>query len=203
VFSIPEDVLYTSLQLVETSEGAEDLLAPFGDAPNPGLSGVDYRREVCLSYDADTLPQDDIASPTPWTIVSDDLDEVDVSVASGILTYGTGSIGTRTVYLNNTPLPDAPSLRTEATFDIRLAEDTTLGIGDSQVRFGLSAPGMTVGIGFVTHPNGERFVEVFDLHSGDVMGRATVDYLDGDYHRYRIVRDPGAGLVEVYIDEAG
>lgn len=201
VFSIPEDVLYTSLQLVESSAGAEDLLAPFGDAPNPALSGVDYQREVCLAYDANTLPEDDVASPTPWSLVSDAPDEVAVSVLSGVLTYGTSSTGTRTVYLNNTPLPDAPSLRTEATFDIRLAEDATLGVGDSQIRFGLSAPGMTIGLGFVTHANGERFVEVFDLNSGDVVGRATVDYLDGDSHTYRIVRDPSAGVVEVHIDE--
>jgi hypothetical protein len=200
-FTVPEDVLYTSLQLVETATGEEGLLAPMGDSPNPSYGGVNYQNEVCLNYEADALPEN-ADSPTPWILNSDDPGQVSMGVSSGVLTYGTGDSGTKTAYLNNTPLPDAPSHVTTAAFRIRLAQDATLGIGDSQVRFGLSAPGMTLGIGFVTHPSGERFVEVFDLNNGAVMGRATVDYLDGDYHDYRIVRDPGGGVVEVYIDDA-
>lgn len=197
---ISDDILYTSLQVVRSEEGELDLLAPFDDEHNPQYSGVQYQREICLNYTADALPENDSGASTPWALNSEDPDQVSASAFSGVLTYGTGSGGTKTVYLNNTPLPDAPSLETEASFRLKLLEDATLGTGDSQVRFGLSAPGMTVGIGFVTHSNGERFVEVFDLNNGNVMGRATVDYLDGNYHDYRIVRNPSAGLVDVFID---
>lgn len=197
---VPDDVLYTSLQVVRSETGVVDLLAPFDDDCNPHYSGVNYQSEVCLEYDGSVLPEDDSTASTPWSISSDDPGEVSASAFSGVLTYGTGSVGTKTAYLNNTPLPDGPSLQTEASFRLKLAQDTTLGLGDSQVRFGLSAPGMTLGIGFVTHTSGERFVEIFDLNNGNVMGRATVDYLDGNYHDYRIVRNPSEGLVEVFID---
>ena len=197
---IPRDVLYTSLQVVRSETGTADLLAPFDDDSSQYYSGVKYQGEHCLSYTGNVLPQDDPAAPTPWNLNSDDPGEVSASALSGVLTYGTSGVGTKTAYVNNTPLPDAPSLQTQARFRIRLLQDTTLGLGDSQVRFGLSAPGMTLGIGFVTHPAGDRFVEVFDLNNGNVLGRATVDYLDGNYHDYRIVRTPASGLVEVFID---
>lgn len=197
---VPDDILYTSLQVVRSEAGAEDLIAPFDDEWNPHYSGVAYQREQCLSYTGDTLPEDDSTAPTPWGINSDAPGEVTASALSGILTYGTSGVGTKTAYFNNTPLPDAPSLQTQASFRIKLLQDCSSGLGDSQVRFGLSAPGMTLGIGFVTHPSGERFVEVFDLNNGSVLGRATVDYLDGNYHDYRIVRTPSAGTVEVFID---
>jgi hypothetical protein len=197
---VPNDVLYTSLQVVRSEAGSLDLITPFGDECNPHYSGVEYQREVCLDYAGNVLPENDSAAPTPWAINSDNPGEVSVSAFSGILTYGTGGGGTKTAYLNNTPLPDSPSLQTEASFRLKLLQDMTLGLGDSQVRFGLSAPGMTVAIGFVTHPSGDRFVEVYDLNNGNVMGRASVDYLDGNYHDYRIVRNPSAGLVEVFID---
>lgn len=197
---VPDDVLYTSLQVVRSETGALDVLAPFDDDCNPHYSGVDYNGEVCLDYDGAVLPENDPTAGTPWSINSDDPGEVSASAFAGVLTYGTGSVGTQTAYLNNTPLPDSPSLQTEASFRLKLLQDTTLGVGDSQVRFGLSAPGMTIGIGFVTHPSGNRFVEVYDLNNGNVMGRASVDYLDGNYHDYRIVRNPSEGLVEVFID---
>lgn len=197
---VPDDVLYTSLQAIETDTGDTDLLAPFDDDGGLAYGGVQYQREVCLDYAADVLPENDTSAPTPWTLNSEAPDQVSATAFSSVLTYGTGSIGTRTAYFNNTPLPDAPSLGTEAKFRLRLAQDTTLGLGDSQVRFGLSAPGMTLGIGFVTYSSGERFVEIYDLNDGRVMGRATVDYLDGNYHEYRIVRNPNAGLVDVFID---
>lgn len=197
---VPKDILYTSLQVVRSEAGVEDLIAPFDDECNPHYSGVNYQKENCLVYTGDVVPENDSSAPTPWTINSDDASQVVASAFSGVLTYGTGSGGTETAYRNNTPLPDAPSLQTEARFRLRLVQDTTLGLGDSRVRFGLSAPGMTLGIGFVTHPSGERFVEVFDLNSDVVLGRASVDYLDGSYHEYRIVRDPSAGVVDVFID---
>lgn len=200
VFAVPRDVLYTSLQLVETAEGALDLLTPFGDEPGPGYGGLDYTKEVCLDYSPNVGKPEESNAATPWLLTSDGTGEVVSEVLGGTLFFGTSSSPVRAAYINNTPLPDAPSLQTTATFRLRLAQDATLGLGDSRVRFGMSAPGMTVGLGFVTYPSGERFVEVYDLQSGEVKARATVDYLDGDYHEYEIVRDPSAGLVEVYID---
>ena len=199
--NVPDDVLYSCIKVIESEEGVIDVLAPFDDMNcGPQFGPTYYQEEVCLSYTADTLPEDDATSPTPWTLNSDDPGEVSASVFGGILTYGTSATGTRTAYLNNTPLPDAPSLQSEASFRLRLDQDTTLGTGDSQVRFGLSAPGFTVAFAFVTLPSGDRFVEVRDLNNDALLGRATVDYLDGNYHTYRIVRIPTSGVLEIYID---
>jgi hypothetical protein len=33
-----------------------------------------------------------------------------------------------------------------------------------------------------------------------VVGGERFDYLDGNFHNYRIVRDPGLGLVSIFID---
>lgn len=198
--AVPDDVLYSQLQVVEKGEGEIGVIKPFDDGDHFRLGSLQYQKEVCLSYLGDDLPEDS-SPPTPWTLSSDNPAQVLTSVSGGVLTYGTGTGGTRTAYLNNTPLPDAPSLRTEVTFRLRLDSDGTHGIGDSQVRFGLSAPGMTIGIGFVTNYFGERYVQVFDLVSGIVLGYTTFDYLDGDFHTYRIVRQPGHDIVEVFIDE--
>src|SRR5690606_36343429 len=116
---IPADVLYTSLQLVETTTGAVDLIAPLGDLPGPSCAGVESQREFCLACAAADLP-DDTASPTPWVLTSDDPGGVVASVSRGILTYGSSDVGNRTAHLNSTPLPDAPSPQTEATFRLRL-----------------------------------------------------------------------------------
>jgi hypothetical protein len=197
---VPEDVLYTSLDVIEKSAGEISLLAPFNDEGQPTITGLEYLKEVCLEYTGDVLPEDDSDAPTPWQLVSDDPGEVSASVFSGSLTYGTSAVGTKTVYRNNTPLPDAPGLKTEALFRIKLLNDCTAGTGDSQVRFGISAPGMTLALAFVTSPLAERLVLVVDLNNGNVLGSVTFDYLDGNYHTYRILRDPGAGNVQVSID---
>lgn len=197
---VPDDVLYSCLKVIETEAGTLDLLKPADDGCGPQLGSIQYQKEVCLDYTADTLPEDDATASTPWQLNSNDPNEVSTSVFGGTLTYGTSATGTRTAYINNTPLPDAPSLQTEATFRLKLESDATLGTGDSQVRFGLSAPGMTIGIGFVTTATGERFVNVFDLNSGIVLGYATFDYLDGNFHTYRIVRTPGPDRVQIFID---
>jgi hypothetical protein len=197
---IPNDVLYTSLDVIERSSGEISLLAPFDDAGHPSLIGLEYLKEVCLEYTGDVLPEDDSDAPTPWQLVSDAPGEVLASVFSGILTYGTSAIGTKTVYRNSTPLPDAPGLQSEAIFRIKLLSDSTSGTGDSQVRFGLSAPGLTVALAFVTSPLAERLVLVVDLNNEAVLGSVTFDYLDGNFHSYRILRDPGAGNVQISID---
>jgi len=195
---VPDDVLYSALDVIEETSGDDAPITPFDDECADTFSGFQYTKEVCLTYTADTLPEDDIASPTPWVRQSDNPGQVTATVAGGVLTYHTS--GSATVYKNNTALPDAPGLQTEAKFRLRLKDDATLGTGDTQVRFGLSAPGLTVALAFVTTPLAERYVLVTDLNNGNNLGSVNFDFLDGNYHTYRIVRDPGAGLVRVFID---
>jgi hypothetical protein len=59
---------------------------------------------------------------------------------------------------------------------------------------------MTLGLGLVTTPFGERYVFIYDLASQSIVGGMTFDFLDGAYHTYRIVRDPSAGFVDLFID---
>jgi hypothetical protein len=195
---LPDDILYSSLDVIEQTTGDEAPITPFGDHTGPTDLGIQYTKRVCLNYVATTLPENDTASPTPWSRHSDVPSDVMASVLGGILTYQT--IGSRTAYLNNTPLPDAPSLVTEVRFRLRLIDDATLGTGDTKVRFGLSAPGLTVALAFVTTVMAERYVLVVDLNSGNYLGSVSFDFLDGAFHNYRIVRDPGAGVVQVFID---
>jgi hypothetical protein len=198
---VPKDILYSSLDVIEQITGEPSLIAPFTDGcfcmPDVKL---EYTKDVCLTYDGDVLPEDDTAASTPWHLVNDSPSQVSTSVFGGVLTFSTNAGGTKAAYLNNTPLPDAPSLRTEAQFRMRVLADGTLGTGDTQIRAGLSAPGVTVALAFVTTPLAERFILVMDLNNGNVLGSITFDFLDGAYHTYRIVRDPGAGVVQVAID---
>ena len=197
---VPDDILYSSLDIIEQSSGEQSLIQPFGDECWPNISGLEYTKQVCLTYDGDELPEDDTDAPTEWHLLSNDPGQVSATVFSGILTYGTGSGGTKTVYRNDTPLPDAPGLRTEARWRFKVLADSTLGTGDSQIRVGLSAPGLTVALAFVTTALAERLVYILDLNDGKVLGSATFDFLDGNYHTYRLVRDPGAGVVQMFID---
>jgi len=197
---VPDDVLYNCLDVIEQTEGETDLITPFDDECQPTFRGFQYTKEVCLEYEADVLPENDLAAPTPWVLKSDDPGQVSASAFASVLTYSTGVLGSRTVYRNDTPLPDAPSLITEARFRLKLLNDSTAGTGDSQVRFGLSAPGMTLALAFVTTPLAERFVLVLDQNTGAIMGSQTFDYLDGAFHDYRIVRNPGLGKVQIFID---
>jgi hypothetical protein len=196
---VPDDVLYTSLDVIERTTGEISLLTPFCDDCGLLSFALEYTKEVCLTYDGVLLPEDTVG-PTPWELVSDTPAQVSTSAFAGILTYSTGVTGTRTVYRNNTPLPDAPGLQTEAKFRIKLLNDSTGGTGDSQVRFGLSAPGMTLGLAFVTTPLAERYVLALDMNTNAIVGAMVFDYLDGNYHDYRIVRDPALGTVQIFID---
>lgn len=197
---VPNDVLYTSLDVIRHTTGETDLLAPFDDDDPPTFSKFTYTKEVCLKYEGDVLPENDATAPTPWQLVSDAPGEVNVSSFAGILTYGTSPTGTNTVYRNNTPLPDHPSLINEVKFRLKLVSDTSLGTGATEVKFGFSAPGMTAALTFVTSPLGERFVQILDLNNNNVLGSASFDFLDGNFHTYRIVRDPGHAVVQVFID---
>lgn len=198
---VPDDVLYSCLDVIEQTTGEQDLIAPFSDGCGcmPDLA-LEYTKNVCLTYDGSVLPEDDAAASTPWHLLNDDPGQVSTSVFGGILTFATGTGGTRAVYRNDTPLPDAPSLRTEAQFRMKVLADGTLGTDDTQIRAGLSAPGFTVALAFVTTPLSERYVLVVDLNNGSVVGSITFDFLDGAYHTYKIVRDPSAGVVQVAID---
>lgn len=197
---VPNDVLYSSLDIIEQTTGEQGLIAPFSDGCGcmPDMK-LEYTKEVCLTYDGDVLPENDTSAPTPWYLLSDDPARVSTSVFGSVLTFATDSVGTRTVYRNDTSLPDAPSLRTEAQFRMRVLNDGTLGTDDTQIRAGLSAPGLTVALAFVTTPLAERYVLVIDLNNGTVVGGITFDFLDGNYHTYHIVRDPCAGVVQVSI----
>ena len=144
------------------------------------------------------MPEDDSAAPTEWHLLSNTPADVSASAFAGILTYGTA--GSATVYRNDTPLPDGVSLQTEARFRLKLLEDWSGGTDDTQVRFGISAPGMTLALGFITMGTGERLVLVLDQNNGAIVGAVPFDFLDGLYHDYRIVRDPSAGTVQVFID---
>lgn len=198
---VPDDVLYSCLDVIEQTTGDEGLIHPFDDFQcGPDWGTIYYQDDVCLAYDGSVLPEVDPTASTPWELVSDAPAEVSASAFSGILTYSTSGVGTRSVYRNNSPLPDAPSLETEARFIMKVLADSTLGTADSQIRIGMSAPGLTVALGFVTTPTAERYVLVLDLNSGAIVGSASFDYLDGAFHTYRIVRNPSAGTVRVFID---
>jgi hypothetical protein len=196
---VPDNVLYNSLQIIEETEGEPDHLAPACDVLT-SLGTLSWQNEVCLKYDGAVLPENDVLAGTPWVLVSDQPSEVTTFASSGILTYATSATGTRTAYRNNTPLTDAIGLPNEIKFKIRVANDASAGVGDSQIRFGFSAPSMTLGLGLVTTPFGERYVFIYDLASQSIVGGMTFDFLDGAYHTYRIVRDPSAGFVDLFID---
>jgi hypothetical protein len=59
---------------------------------------------------------------------------------------------------------------------------------------------LTAALAFVTTPLADRFVLVFDLNNGALLGAISFDFLDGLFHTYKIVRDPGAGVVRISID---
>lgn len=196
---VPRDVLYSSLDIIEqVDDGITDVIAPFTDECGLRRLAFTYQKNVCLSYDGSVLPENDTGAPTAWELVSDTPFEVSTTAFAGILTYTTA--GSKTVYRNNTPLPDHPSLSTEVRFRLRLLTDWSAGTDDSQVRFGFSAPGMTMALAFKTLTTGDRFLYVLDQNSGAVLGAARFDYLDGAYHDYRIVRNPSLGTVQVFID---
>lgn len=196
---VPNDVLYNSLQVIERDTGSTDLIAPLYDRFDD-LGTLFFQKEVCLSYNAQTLPESDPTAATPWTFQADNPAHVQRSVFSGVLTFGTDATGTRAIYRNDTPLPDAVGLTTQVTFRLKLLSDASFGLGDSQVRFGLSATNMTLALGFVTTLLGERYLFVYDQNTGAVVGGRRFDFLDGNYHKYRVVRNPSAGTVSVFID---
>lgn len=195
---VPDDVLYNSLQVIETVAGSEPIY-PFDDQC-PDLGTIFYQDRVCLRYTGDVLPELDTSSAVRWEFEAGDDTHVQRSIFNSVLTFGTDPVGTWAIYRNPTPLPDAPALQTEARFRLRLAADSSGGLGDTQVRFGMSAPGYTLALAFVTTPLGQRYVLVRDLNAGTVVGGMPFDFSDGLFHTYRIVRDIGSASVQVFID---
>lgn len=196
---VPDDVLYNSIQVIEDTSGEPEVLA-IGSDSLTSLGTLSWTNEVCLTYDATTIPENDTTASTPWVLVSDDPSQVTVSAAFGILTYSTLAQGTRTVYRNDTPLTDPPGIINEFTFRVKVVTDASNGLGDSQVRVGFSAPGLTLALGFMTTPLGERRVVVYDVTSNQVVGGLPFDFFDGDFHTYRIVKDSSMGVLDLFID---
>ncbi len=196
---VAEDVLYNDLKVIERTDGELDLLSPACDDLT-ALSNITYTKEVCLVYDGTTLPENAPNQPTPWILESDNPSEVTTTAFSGVLTYSTLGVGTKTIYKNYTPLPDAPSLGTEIKFTLKVNNDTSSGTGDTQIRFGVSAPGLTAIFALLTTPLGERLVILKDLNTGNVLSSLPLDFLDGNFHTYRVVRDPGGSKVSLYVD---
>jgi hypothetical protein len=198
---VPNDVLYNSLQVLEQTTGEEDLIAPFSDSDSPTLLGqLSWQRTVCGVYEGSVLPEADPNFGTPWNLVSEDPGQVTTTVQSGILTYSVGASGTRTIYRNPTPLPDPKGLSTRVEFVLKLLNDSSLGGGDTGVRFGFSALGLTVALAFVATPLGEREVRLLDLNTDRVLDSISFDYLDGNYHTYRLVKNVEEGMLDFFID---
>jgi hypothetical protein len=65
---VPNDVLYNSLQIIERDTGQTSLIAPFSDEGQPMYGTIFYQNEVCLTYDALTLPENDPTAITPCTL---------------------------------------------------------------------------------------------------------------------------------------
>ena len=199
ILLVPDDVLYTSLVVIETTTGAQSLVAPFCDTCEPSNWAFEWTKEVCLTYDGSVLPENS-GAPTPWTLVSDIPANVSVQPFSGVLTYETTG-PTKTVYRNPTSLPDSLSLTTEVKVRMRVLQDATLGLGDSQVRLGFSSSaGFTLSLAFVTTPLGERYVLLVDQNTLGVLGGIPFNWYDGLFHDYRMVRDPLSASVLVFVD---
>jgi hypothetical protein len=197
---VPDDVLYNSLQVIERDTGDPDLITPFDDECQPDWGTFNFQKTVCLTYDGTVLPENDTTAASPWTRASDDVSHQFATAFAGVLTYGTDATGTRTTYRNNSPLPDSIAMQTDVTFRLKLLQDSSGGLGDSQVRLGFSSPGVTVGLAFVTTPLGERYVMAVDLNNGRTVGGIPFDFYDGLYHDYRLVRDPVHAAIQIFID---
>jgi len=196
---VPDDVLYNCLDVFEQTEGEEDHVAPFSDEYNPIVLKLNWTKEVCAVYNADVLPENDPGFHTPWILESDDPGGVSANAFSSILTYSTSN-STNTIYRNHTPLTDPVGLSTKVTFRLKLLNDATAGTGDTGVRFGFNAFGLTAALAFVSTPLGDREVRLLDLNSNTTLGAIPFDFLDGDYHVYQLIKNVETGNVDFLID---
>lgn len=198
---VPDDVLYSSLEVLEQGSGSEGLLAPFSDESGlVSLGNLSWQRTICATYDGTVLPEQDPNFGTPWVLSSEDPSQVSTTISGGVLTYSVGSTPTQTIYRNATPLTDPVGLSSKVDFNLRLLGDSTLGTGDSGVRFGFSALGMTAALAFVTTPFGEREVQLVDLNTSEILGAIPFDYLDGNFHTYRLIKNIVSQSLDFLID---
>lgn len=146
----------------------------------------------------------DTAQAVSWFIVSDDPASVTAVLISGpsdFLRYGTISPGTRTAYMANTGLTDAPSLDYEATFKVRINSATLDSNGDTGVYVGVggsSGPGYTAAIGF-DYIDGVRYVKIQDLNAGVAVFRRAFDWNDGNFHTYKLVKRTATNSLSLVI----
>lgn len=198
---VPDDVLYNGLEVVEQTTGERELLAPFSDESGLiAITNLSWQNEVCLVYEADTLPENDATASTPWVLESDIPGQVSTTIFGGTLTYAVGATPTGTIYRNPTPLTDPVGLDTTVEFRIKLLNDFTAGTGDTGVRFGFSAYGFTVALAFVSTSMGDREVQLVDLNSNTQLGGIPFDFLDGAFHTYRLLKNIATGSIDFSID---
>lgn len=196
---VPDDILYNSLVVDETSTGEPDLLAPFSDECQPySLGRLSWQKEICLEYAGDVLPEQDQNAATPWVLVSDNPGQVTATAFSGILTYTVGA--GMSVYRNQTPIVDPVGLDTQVSFRIKLLMDASGGVGDTGVRFGFSAFNFTAALAFITTPQGDREVRLLDLNQDEVLAALPFDFSDGNFHVYRLVKNVAEGTLDFFID---
>jgi hypothetical protein len=198
---VPKDVLYNDLKIIEQSTGEAEHIAPFSDEYNPiALKKLNWTKDVCAVYSGDVLPENDPDFKTQWVLESDDPGQVTATAFAGVLTYSTLASPTNTIYRNPTPLTDPAGLQTTVSFKLKLLNDATSGTGDTGVRFGFNAFGLTAALAFVSTPLGDREVRLLDLLSNTTLGAIPFDFLDGSYHVYSLVKNVGNGTLDFLID---
>jgi len=198
---VPDDVLYTALQVQTTSTGEENLITPFSDLDGfTQLKKLSWQKMVCAKYDGSLLPEQSVGFGTSWVLDSDDPSQVSATVSGGVLTYSVGSTPTQTVYRNATPLTDPVGLSSVMKIRLKVLNDASLGTGDSGIRVGFSALGLTAALAFISTPFGEREVHLVDLNTNAVLGSISFDYLDGGFHTYQLIKDVEEGIVNFLID---
>jgi hypothetical protein len=200
-FSVPSDILYNKLQVLEEIEGSsQSVISPASDEVGFSNTSLSFRGDVVGIYAGSALPEQDSDFGTPWSLGSTTPSEVTTTVLGGELTYSVGSSGATTIYRNPTPLTNETSFTTTLEFKLKLVVDSSLWSGDSGVRFGFSAWGLSAALAFVSVASGEREVQLLDLHSNEVLGAISFDYLDSDYHTYQLIRNVEEGSLDFLID---
>lgn len=195
---VPDDVLYRSLEVVERASGEVSLLKPVVDLGVIDLGEMAYTKTVCLHYDGNVLPENDTTAATPWAFASESGASYTASPVTGILNLSASN--GQILYRNDTPLPDPVGLDTTVSFTFKVTEDATTGTGDSGIRVGFSAMGITAALSFVTTPLGDREVRLLDLNTNETLGAIPFDFLDNDFHTYRLLKNVVEGTVDFSID---
>jgi hypothetical protein len=98
--SVPDDVLYNHLDVIERTTGDTDIIAPFDDESEPAYwpssSPLSFQNTVCLTYDGSVLPENDTTAGTPWVRVSEVTEGV-ATLLGNVLTDGGGLFQTKGV----------------------------------------------------------------------------------------------------------